>query len=57
MSNWDWPQYVIAGLYALNLLAVANMHGKPKSGKWSFPVAAISVALFSWIFYMGGFWS
>lgn len=57
MSNWDWPQYVVAALYALNILAVANMHGKPRSGKRNFPGTAISVSLGAWILYMGGFWS
>jgi hypothetical protein len=57
MNNWDWPQYVIAAVYCLNLLATANLHGKPRTGKWSFPGSAISAALGVWILYMGGFWS
>lgn len=57
MSNWDWPQYVIAAMYALNVLAASGLHGKPRTGKFNGPVTALNSALGAWILYMGSFWS
>ena len=57
MNNWEWPQYVITGIYVLNVLLHSWMHGKNKTGKYSGPEVIIGTAFGVWVLYAGGFWS
>ena len=55
MDNWEWPQWAVAVLMAVNLLFAAHMHGEPR-GDYNFLDAAIAVTLTSALLYFGGFW-
>lgn len=54
--NWHWPQYVLASLYLIGLLLHARDHGKPKTGKDNFFVAAVSIVINIVVLHFGGFW-
>lgn len=52
-----WPQYTIAALQLIGLGISLVKHGKPKTGTENFGSSIVAVVLFSWLLYMGGFWS
>ena len=60
MTDWDWPQYVLAfwwiGMFFM-MMGVQTV--KPSSGKKAGELVGrwISVAFIAWLLYMGGFWT
>ena len=54
--DWGWPQWVLMGLLAFNLVVHISKHGEDR-GQHSGPVALIDGVLTGWILYMGGFWT
>ena len=53
--NIGWPEGIWLGLTLGGLLLVANLHGKPKTGKWDIFVTIINSVIMFGILYWGGF--
>jgi hypothetical protein len=56
MSNWHWPQYVMAGLYLYSLLHDAYRHGRPRTVTENAFVSVAAVLVGGTILHFGGFW-
>ena len=54
--EWDWPQFVVAGLIILGLGISLASHGKPRSPH-NLSIDIVAGGLNAWLLYMGGFWS
>jgi hypothetical protein len=50
-------QILMLVLLSLNLLMGANLHGKERTGKYSFWVTSISVAIYMSLLITGGFFN
>lgn len=50
-------QIILVILYAISLGTVLAMHGKPKTGKYSFWTGLISVGIEMTLLILGGFFS
>jgi hypothetical protein len=50
-------QIIMVVLLALNLLFGAHLHGKERTGKYSFWVTSISVAIYMSLLITGGFFN
>ena len=48
-------QILMIIILGTNLLLGAHLHGKPKTGDYDFGVTIISVLIFTFILYFGGF--
>lgn len=53
--EWEWPQYLWLGLAAMNLLAVAHLHGQQKSERYCFITTALNTVFIGWVLACGGF--
>lgn len=51
------PQIIILSLHFVTVLLAAHLHGKPRTGRHSFPTIAINSALGLALLYWGGFFS
>lgn len=49
------PQIIILVLIAVDLLITAHLHGKPRTGTWSFGLTLFSNAVTLGLLYWGGF--
>jgi hypothetical protein len=56
LATWGWPQWTMAIVLGLMLVMQAALHGQPRTGKYSFPVAFIETV--GWVLVLGaaGFW-
>ncbi len=57
--NWDWPQFLLAGLYCFILVVTAILHyvgENRKSKPYNFYETAFGVGITVFILHMGGFW-
>lgn len=52
----NWPQWIAIALFGLNVLHAANKDGQKRDGVYSFDNALLSVLIWSWLLYAGGFW-
>lgn len=57
MSDWGWPQWVLAALLVLRFVGGLSLHGKPKEGEYNAGENAFFCLLWSWLLWAGGFWS
>lgn len=59
MTNWDWPQYLLAGYWAVMFVLSCGM----SMGTWGkYGIAKawphwVSCAILNVVLYFGGFWS
>lgn len=51
------PQIIVITLYAINLLCSAHLHGKPKTGNWSFWGELTGTAFVFGLLIWGGFFN
>ena len=49
------PQIILLSLVALNLLATAYLHGKPRTGNFNIFGALVNAGILIWILVAGGF--
>ena len=57
-AAWEWPQWTVAILATLNIVAAAALHDEPKRpSKHSFPIQLVSAAISTIILVCGGFYS
>ena len=49
------PQIILLVLVALNLLANAYLHGKPRNGNYNLLTALINAGIIIWLLVAGGF--
>ncbi len=54
-NNWDWQQYMVSILYILEIIGVASLHGKARTGKYNFWKSFIGVLLGLYILTTAGF--
>lgn len=54
--DWGWPQWVMASLYAIAVLAGAFFHKQPKTGEYNVLATIFGSALGAYILHAGGFW-
>lgn len=52
-----WPQYIVLGITAINILGYAVLDGEPKTGSYKFSIGIISLAFTQGLLYWGGFYS
>lgn len=58
MTNWEWPQYLLAGWWLMGpILAFGFMLANCKIEYQKFAFRQLSIAVLAWVLYMGGFWS
>ncbi len=55
--NVGWPEGFILAIMVFNLLATAVLDGKPRTGKFSFPLTLCSAAISFALLYWGGFFA
>jgi hypothetical protein len=56
MSNWGWPQIIMAILMGLSLLITLLKDGEPQKPH-DFKSSLIASLLSNWLLWAGGFWS
>ena len=49
------PQIILLSLVALNLLANAYLHGKPRTGNYNLFLGLLNAGILIWILVAGGF--
>jgi len=49
------PQIIMLIIAAISLVAGAYLHGKPTTGKHSFPLSFVAWIIQMWLLYFGGF--
>ena len=49
------PQIILLTLLGIQLLVNAHLHGKPRTGNYSFLQAVFNAAILIWILVSGGF--
>jgi hypothetical protein len=52
-----WPQYILLVLFAVNLLAAANIHGDDRDGTYSFWSTIIGNGIIMGLLIWGGFFN
>jgi hypothetical protein len=55
--NIGWPEGIILGLIAFNLILGACVDGEPKTGTHRFGVKLIDAAILMGLLYWGGFFA
>ena len=54
---WEWPQYVILGIFTINMLFHAALNGNDMSRKYCAGCQLTNVAITAFVLWAGGFWS
>ncbi len=49
-----WPEGILIGMRVVTLLIHAAMHGEPRTGKWSFPLAFMDTLIVGGLLWWGG---
>lgn len=57
MSAWHWPQWTMAGLLVLSVIAGIGKDGQIDPKPRRMEHAFLEVALLVWLLWAGGFWS
>lgn len=55
MTAWHWPQWVLAGLLAFDVVIHISKDGEPRRA-YNGPIGALSVGITAWLLWCGGFW-
>jgi hypothetical protein len=54
---WGWPQYVMVGVFGINMLLHAALNGRAMDRKYCAGCQVTNVAISAFILWAGGFWS
>jgi hypothetical protein len=55
--NIGWPEGIYLAFAALNLLAAAHIHGRPRTGEHNFPATLVGTSIVFGMLYWGGFFA
>ena len=58
MTNWEWPQYLLATYWGITpVILILLMLAQVKLGYQKCAWRIVDISALAWILYMGGFWS